>query len=89
MSTVIHQILVKKLNETSEVLLTIDFWSNRQMRSYIGSTVHLYEIVSNYEITNKRIFSVAGRIFKPDRCRFTDKRFEALMFTNCKKDFNY
>jgi len=46
MSTVIHQILVKKLNETSEVLLTIDFWSNRQMRSYIGSTVHLYEIKS-------------------------------------------
>jgi len=40
MSTVIHQILVKKLSETSEVLLTIVVWSNSQMGSYIGVTVH-------------------------------------------------
>jgi len=36
----IHQILLKKLIETSWVLLTIDVWSNRQMRSYIAVTVH-------------------------------------------------
>jgi len=29
MSTEIHQILVKKLNEADEVLLTIDVWSSR------------------------------------------------------------
>jgi len=29
---------------------------------------HLEEIVSNFEIINKRILSVAGRMFKPDRC---------------------
>jgi len=29
---------------------------------------HLEEIVNNFEIINKRILSVAGRIFKPDRC---------------------
>jgi len=29
------------------------------------------EIVSNFESTNKRLFSVAGRVFKPDRCRLT------------------
>ena len=40
MSTAMHRILVKKLNETCEVQLTSDFWSNRQMRSYIGVTVH-------------------------------------------------
>jgi len=34
---------------------------------------HLEEIVSNMEITNKRIFSVAGRMFEPDRCRSTVK----------------
>jgi len=48
---------------------------------------HLEEMVSNFEITNKRIFSVGGRMFKPDRCRLPDKRFEALMFINCNKDF--
>jgi len=31
------------------------------------------EIVSNFEIINKRIFSVAGRMFKPYRCRLTVK----------------
>jgi len=49
----------------------------------------LKEIVSNFEITNKRIFSVAGQMFKPDRCRLTDKRFEALMFINFINDFKH
>jgi len=42
MPSVIHLIqLKKKLNETIEVLLTIDvWWSNRQMRSYIGVVAH-------------------------------------------------
>jgi len=46
----------------------------------------LAEIVSNFEIINKRIFGVAGRMFKPDWCRLIDKTFEALMFINCNKD---
>jgi len=40
MSSVIHQILLKTLNETSEVLLAIDVLCNRQMSSYIGVTFH-------------------------------------------------
>ena len=47
------------------------------------------EIVSNIEITNKRIFSIAGRMFKPDTCCLTDKRFEVLMFINSNKDFKH
>jgi len=49
----------------------------------------LEEIVSNFEIINKRIFSIAGRMFKSDRCRLTDKRFEVLMFINCNEDFKH
>jgi len=49
----------------------------------------LEEIVSNFEITNKRIFSIAGRMLKPDRYRLPDKRFETLMFINCCKDFKH
>ena len=41
--------LVKNLNEASEVLLTIDIWSNRQMRSYIGIIVHF---ISNEKLHN-------------------------------------
>jgi len=40
-SSVIHRILIKrKLNETCEVLLTTDYWLNRQMPSLIGIIVH-------------------------------------------------
>ena len=51
--------------------------------------LQLKEIVSNFKITNKRIFSIAGRMFKPDRCRLTDKRFEAFMFIYFNKDFRH
>jgi len=47
----------------------------------------LKEMVKNFEITNKRIFSVAGRIFKPDS--LLEKRFEALTFITCGKDFKH
>jgi len=50
--------------------------------------MQIEEIVSNFEITNKRIFTVARRKLKPDRCRLTDKRFEALMFINCNNILN-
>jgi len=35
--------------------------------------LQLEEIVRNFEIINKRIFKVAGRMFKPDRCHLTVK----------------
>jgi len=44
--------------------------------------------VSNFEITNKRIFSVAGRMFKPDRSCLTDKRFEALRLSTVTNILN-
>jgi len=47
----------------------------------------LEEIVSNFEITNKRISNVAGRMFRPDRRRLPDERFETLMFKDYNKDF--
>jgi len=46
-------------------------------------------VVSNFEIINKRIFSVAGRMFKPDGCRLNDKKFEPLRFIDCNKDFKH
>jgi len=48
-STMIHHILGKKNYRTSEVLLTIDFWSKRHMHSYIGITVHF---ISNQKLHN-------------------------------------
>ena len=33
----------------------------------------------------ERIFSIAGRVFRPDRNRLSDKRFQQLMFIGCNK----
>ena len=50
--------------------------------------LHLEEIVSNIEIINKRIFSVAGRIFKPDRCRSIVKDLKPWCLSTVTKILN-
>ena len=35
-----------------------------------------------------RLFSVAGKIFRPDRCQMKDTTFECFIFIKCNKD-NY
>lgn len=34
----------------------------------------------------ERLFSVAGKVFRPERCRLTDKRFAQLMFIRCNTE---
>ena len=31
----------------------------------------------------ERTFSIAGKVFRPDRCRLTDTNFERVMFVKC------
>lgn len=33
----------------------------------------------------ERLFSIAGKVFRPERCRMTDVRFEELMFIKCNQ----
>ncbi len=33
----------------------------------------------------ERLFSIAGKVFRPDRCRLSDATFESLMFIRCNK----
>ena len=46
------------------------------------------EIISNFEIINKRILSVAGRMFKPDRCRSTVKDLKLWCSSTVTKILN-
>ena len=34
----------------------------------------------------ERLFSNAGKVFKPDRCCHMDKNFESVMFIKCNDD---
>ena len=33
----------------------------------------------------ERLFSIAGKVFRPDRCRLTDEMFAKLMFIRCNE----
>jgi len=61
----------------SYIGVTIDFISNQKLTMLCwladDRKPHLEEIASNVEIINKRIFSVAARMFAHDRCRSTVK----------------
>jgi len=62
----------------------------RQFKGYHTAEniiTHFEQTVINFEFTNKRLSSTAGRVFMPDRYCLTDKRFELLMLINCNKDF--
>ena len=34
-----------------------------------------------------RLFSIAGKVFTPERCRLTDGRFAQLMFIRCNQTY--
>ena len=36
----------------------------------------------------ERTFSIAGKVFRPDRCRLTDKNFETVMMIKCNDRSN-
>lgn len=36
----------------------------------------------------ERLFSIAGKVFRPDRCLLSDIRFEQLMFLRCNSDMD-
>jgi len=46
------------------------------------------EIVNNIEIINKRIFSVAARMFEPDRCHPTVKDLKPWFLSTVTKILN-
>jgi len=48
----------------------------------------LKEIVSNFEIINKRIISVTGRMFKPDKHRLTVKDLKPWCLSTVTKILN-
>ena len=40
----------------------------------------------NYCSAVERLFSIAGKVFRPDRCRLKDEMFERLMMIRCNTE---
>ena len=62
------------------------FWMNNQEK-----IPQLTKIAPNYlcvpasSSPMERLFSIAGKVFRPDRCCLKDKIFEELMFIRCNQ----
>ena len=57
------------------------------LRAVIKTKSPLSKMVQNYLCIPadpvERLFSIAGKIFRPERCRLADKHFQQLMFLRC------
>ena len=59
----------------------LSWWENNYKdfpQLYMMAIAYLFTPASSAPV--ERLFSVAGKVFRPDRCRLSDARFEELMF---------
>lgn len=72
------------LSELTEPLI---FWKNNQYKyAGLSKLACKYLQIPATSAPVERIFSIAGRIFRPDRCCLSDDLFEKLMFIRCNSN---
>lgn len=66
---------------------TMAYWKgHKDMYPHIAKVAKRYLAVPASSASVERAFSIAGKIFRPDRCRMTDANFETLMFIKCNEN---
>ena len=62
----------------------LSYWK-RHSRTYpaLARIAPTYLAIPASSAPVERLFSVAGKVFRPERCRLADKTFEQLMFLRC------
>ena len=64
------------------------FWKNNEDKyPTLAKLARTYLCIPASSAPVKRIFSIAGKIFRPERCRLKDDTFQQLMFVRCN-EFN-
>ena len=65
-----------------------EFWHTRSGTFPLSTQLaRKYLTVPATSAPVKRLFSVTGKVFHPDRIRLTDTQFQRLMFIKCNKAF--
>lgn len=64
----------------------LKFWKDNERKWPVMSALAMELLaVPASSAPVERLFSVAGKVFRPERCRLTDHRFQLLMFIRCNK----
>lgn len=59
----------------------LTFWKNHENKYHkLSLLAQKYLAIPASSAAVERLFSVAGKIYRPDRCNLSDKNFETLMF---------
>jgi len=68
----------------------LEFWNMHQQEfPALAALAQRYLAVPATSAPVERLFSIGGRIFRPDRCRLTDKTFEHLMNIKVNGPFSH
>ncbi len=64
----------------------LEFWKVNEMKyPTLAKLVPVHLCIPASSAPVERLFSIAGKVFRPDRCRLKDKTFEELMFIRCNQ----
>ena len=63
-----------------------DFWKKENKYTKLSKLAKEVLGVPSSSAPVERLFSIAGKIFRPERCNLTDSRFEQLMFIRCNNN---
>ena len=67
----------------------LSFWQLHQSTfPHLSYMAQRYLAVPASSAAVERLFSIGGKIFRPERCRLSDKVFEQLMFLRCNAHLN-
>ena len=64
----------------------LSYWkTNEHKYKHLAKIAQQYLAIPASSAPVERLFSIAGKVFRPDRCALTEKNFEKLMFIKCNK----
>lgn len=64
----------------------LQFWkTNQDKYPNLANVAKKYLCIPATSAPVERLFSIAGKFFRPERCRLSDKTFEMLMMIKCNK----
>lgn len=61
----------------------LDFWKSSREYPSLAPLANKYLAIPASSAPVERLFSIAGRIFRPDRCSLKSETFEQLMLIKC------